>query len=420
MRYSLTLLSTKKIISHSTIYASFIFRALSFLLLAPILSRTLSANAWGGFLAAQTLSLWLIVVFEFGFSLSFSKKITLALDNKGEVNLLVSQVLSAKMLLIPIAIVLTALISMSNVFLNQKELAWLGLAWAVTQSFAPMWYFQATENLQWYSILDSFFRIVYILFIYLIIDYSEKPSVIFLILILSSSLFSMISLTRMFRETGLPNLSFLNGVRAIIQGFPLASFTLTTSLYTTASLIVLGIFENASLVAVYGNADRILRASLSVIAPLNQITLPQSAKAYGVSRQTGLQFTKKAISLYGIFSLFLSLLGYFFAPFIIKILFGEKYASSLLYLRYLLVLIPLISINTVFVYHFLIPNNKDKIVNLIFVIASIVSLISMFILVPMYSLIGMVFSVVVPEIIAMFALIYFFSKFSAKKNDGKL
>lgn len=403
-----------KTFNYLAVYSSFILRAFSFIILAPTLTKYLDTKSWGGFLAAQTLGIWIVVVFEFGFSLSFSRKITNALNDFAEINKLVGQVISGKLILMPVAALFAYFGSTARIFDGQRELAWLAFAWAIFQGFTPIWYFQARESLGKFSILDSFIRILYIVFVYYIVVIENTASVILFAMIISSIVVLLFSHSWMITEIGKIRLSFGGGIIAIKQGFRLALFTLVTSLYTNASLIILGFFVNPSALALYGNADRSVRAGLSLIGPVNQIFLPKSGKAYGESYESGRKFTKKMITLYFCVAIFMMCVGFIGGKQVITLLFSEKYIESVRYFYKLLLLIPLTAINTVIVYHFLVPNNKDTIVNKIYITVSILSIVMMVSLIPSMGLDGMLYAVLAPEFLAMIALIYIFFRESGK------
>ncbi len=361
-------------------------------------------------MAAQTLGVWLTIVFEFGFSLSFSRKITNALNDYREINTLVSQIISAKFLLMPIAGIFTYIASTAKIFDGQREIAWLAFAWAMAQGFTPIWYFQAREILGKFSVLDSFIRIIYIIFIFYIINFTHTVHIVLIAMIFCSLIVAFFSIMWMLSETGRISLSIRDGLIALRQGFPLAIFTLTTSLYTNASLIVLGFFVNPSSLVIYGNADRSIRAGLSLIGPINQIFLPKSSRAFGESYELGRKFTRKMIILYFFVSALMVCAGFILGRQIILLIFGERYLDSLKYFYVLLFLIPLTALNTVIVYHFLIPSNEDGVVNKIYISVSIISIALMVVLIPYIGLKGMLYAVTIPELLALISLSYIFIK----------
>jgi polysaccharide transporter, PST family len=104
---------------------------------------------------------------------------------------------------------------------------------------------------------------------------------------------------------------------------------------------------------------------------------------------------------YGIVGTLVFVFGFILAPFVINTMFGAKYQDGVIYFRYLLILVPLISINTVLAYHVLIPAGRERSMTQIYIAASLLSAASIYILVPKYLGYGMVVAMVLPEIFAL-------------------
>ncbi|CAM2898859.1 oligosaccharide flippase family protein [Deinococcus radiodurans] len=386
------------------VYGAFFLRAFSFILLLPLFTRVIEPATWGGVLAAQALAMWLIVLIDFGFTLSLSRKVAINRENLTQVRVDVGNVYSAKlMLLIPAAFIcwLTTQFGLLERF---PALAWWALAWAAAQSFSPLWYYQAVEKMYYFSTIEIMGRLFYIILsIWLIKSTADAYMVLFL-QVVALLIVHTITLVRLWREISGFILSFLGGWNALREGIILSGFTVLTSIYTAASTFLFSIFAPAGLVPQYGNADRLVRSGLSLLGPLNQILLPKSARAFAESPSKGFSLAKHLLYLYSLIGILGLFLGWLFAPLAVKLLFGSQYGQSLIYIRHLLVLFPLTAINTVIVYHILIPSGKERLVTRIYALISILALILIGLLVPTMGGKGMIYAVVIPEVIALFQL----------------
>ncbi|GAA5514073.1 hypothetical protein Dcar01_02824 [Deinococcus carri] len=384
-------------------------RGFSFIILLPFLTRVIQPLTWGALLSAQALGLWLILLLDFGFTLSLSRKIAILRGDVGQVSRDVGNVISAKILLSLFAVLITYLVSHQPAIVNYQSFAWLALLWAITQSFSPLWFYQAVERMVEFSIIDMIGRVVYILSILIFVRGNSDAYLVLLLQALTLIVVNFLTISRMWKSIGGFSLSLWGGFEAIREGYVLSGFTLLTSLYTAAGTFMFGFFAPPALVPVYGNADRLARAGVSLLGPLNQLLLPRSARAFAESHQKGFTLVKRFLLFYSLIGLLGFVAGWLLAPFAVHLLFGKSYIKSVHYLRWLMVLFPLTAFNTVLVYHFLIPLARDKIVTFIYTMISFITLCLIFLLVPRYRGDGMIIAMIFPEFLALIilSLIYF-------------
>lgn len=386
------------------VYGAFFLRAFSFILLLPVFTRVIEPVTWGGILVAQALAMWLIILVDFGFSLSLARKVAVNRDNIQQVRQDVGNVYSAKLMLLVPAILIcwvTTHIGLLELF---PAFAWWALAWAVVQGFSPLWYYQATEQMYRFSIVEIAGRLLYVGLCIWMIHSTADAYLVLALQTLTLLAVNLVTLRQLWRETAGFALSWQGGWRALREGLVLSGFTVLTSVYTTASTFLFGLFAPAAVVPQYGNADRLLRSGISLLGPLNQLLLPRSARAFASSSAEGLALARRFMLIYGGIGLVGFVGGWLLAPLVMRVLFGDQYSQSIVYFRWLLLLFPLTSVNTVIVYHVLIPNEKETIVTKIFGIISLVTLFLIFILVRPFGGVGMVIAMLVPEVIAVLAL----------------
>ncbi|MFC6749931.1 oligosaccharide flippase family protein [Deinococcus aquaticus] len=145
------------------IYGSFFIRSFAFFLITPIFTENISSFEWGRVLATQALGSWIIILLDFGFTLSLSRKIAISGDDVASINSSVSAAFSAKLiLLIPAALICLAA-SQFGILKSEYNLIVWGLIWAISQGLSPLWYYQATENLEKYSLIDIAVKLLYMI-----------------------------------------------------------------------------------------------------------------------------------------------------------------------------------------------------------------------------------------------------------------
>ncbi|MFC5847241.1 oligosaccharide flippase family protein [Deinococcus petrolearius] len=386
------------------VYFAYFLRAFSFLLLAPVFTRIISTDIWGSILAAQALAVWLILFLEFGFALSMARYIAVERDDIKKVRKHVNGILSAKIMLIPFIMLLTLLSIQVGALSKVPSFAWWACVWAVAQGLSPVWYFQAIEEMKWFSLVDVLSRILYITLSLIFIRHNNDAYLVIALLAFTSGITSILTFNRMANQVGGIKISIHSGYLALKEGITLSGFTLITSLYSTASVFIFGLLAPVQLVAIYGNADRLIRAGIGIMAPLNQILLPRSARVFSHSHIDGWSLVKRYLILYGVFGITILIIGLLAASVIINIMYGDKYSSSVHYLRWLLILVPFTAINTVLAYHVMVPTNNAKIMTNIYTFVSLISLGLLYLLVPNLKGNGMIIAMLAPEILAFILL----------------
>jgi len=409
--------SRSKAFEVSVIYSAFFLRGFSFVLLAPIFTRLIDSNIWGGILAAQALAGWLYLLLDYGFSLSASREIA-GLNDKDSVSKYFRDVISAKLILVMPAIIITMIFAHFGVLSNYQQFAWGALILGIVQGLSPMWYYQAVDNLFVYSLIDMLARIIYIVLSILFIKANQDAFLIIVFQILGLLITTLVTLFLIFRDLGPIRWSLLGGLRALSNGFRLSTYTLITGVYGSISVLILGFSASPHVVAVYGNADRIVRAGLSLMGPINQLTLPLSARKYAVSLEEGLAFTRKMLTNYGLGGFLFGASLFIFSEKIVLIMFGDVYTESASIIKLLSLLFPLISVNTVLTYHFMIPNHLDGTITKVYLFSSALSVITMVLIVKTYGSYGMGVSVLVPELFSLSVLSYVILKLLSNRRKN--
>lgn len=392
-----------KISKYLVIYTSYIFRLLSFLIITPFLVKHLNSENWGLFLTAQSVGVWLLVLVEFGASISISKRLVIA-KNSGNSHL-IGKIISNTVIVKIIASLLAFAISALIVFLAKPvdggRSIYFIAAFAAAQGLAPNWYFQAFEKLDKYALIDLIGRIIFILSVFFLAPTHNQSYFIIMLQFLSTFIISLFLFFLIVKDYSL-SLPTWSGIIDILRSsYKISIFTIITSIYSNLGVFLYSLFVPAFLVPNYGNADRFAKTGLSLFAPLNQIILPRSISRFSISFSEGMKFFKRVVTIYLALGILVGASVFLFSSEIIKLFFGEKYLESTLYLKILSIIFPLTALNTTLTYHFLIPNNYETLVNKIYIFSSFSFIIFFFILVPRFTALGMSITAVVPELCAL-------------------
>jgi PST family polysaccharide transporter len=193
--------------------------------------------------------------------------------------------------------------------------------------------------------------------------------------------------------------------RLYASAWPLFSYRAAQTLYSTANPFLLGLLAPASAVGYFGGADRIARAFLAVVNPLAQTVYPRISYLAAHSKKEAVRFSRIALFAGGFIGLASGTVVWLGAPLWIQFLLGAAFSPAIPALRVLALLCPLIAINTVLAFVWLLPRYLDRRLNRLTLCAGGVNLGLALWAAPRYWEIGMAWAVVCAEIFVLFGLI---------------
>jgi O-antigen/teichoic acid export membrane protein len=193
----------------------------------------------------------------------------------------------------------------------------------------------------------------------------------------------------------------------------LSAMAVSSVLFGYIDIIILGRFVEAEFIGYYRAAFSLITSAVPLIT-FSGALFPLFSRLKGKKLERGL---KKATRLTILIAIPSSILTFILSPFIVRILFGTEYSLSINILRLfslLLILLPLISINS----SFLISQNKPKKVAQILIIVSVLNIVLNLVLVVYllrYSPLTAVYGVVIATIISN---IFYLGMLLASRKKG--
>lgn len=406
----------KKLWGIIVLYGTHALKAASFILLLPHFTSIFIQSQWGVILAVQSFAFWLQIIVEYGFSMSATRDLArFSGDSQRELDI-VSGVTGAKLLL-SIVVLLLAIVAVIfvDIFRLNLEIVLLAVIASIMQGFNPLWYFVGINRISKYATVDFVSRLINLLLSFYIISQPSHSTRIFIINASTSFISVMIGYYFIVKRTGYPKFNLNLVLDALKQGFAIFTFLGVTSIYTTLNIFILGIFRDPLLVAAYGSADKLVRAAGGGLEPLNRVVYARLSRDYSLNPIAAKKTLFKFSVILILFGAIITMVGYFAAPLISKVLV-PKY-DILGYVRLLIFYIPILVLNNIFGLYIMLPLGYDKEFNFIFMFVSIMSFILMFIFVPTYGGIGMGYIVILAELCVSMMMGVFILKNKVLSND---
>lgn len=381
------------------------------LLTVPYLARVLRPEGWAPVLVAQALAAWLLLLLDYGFDLSATRAIAEARGGMRDIGGIVWRVQYAKLLLVPPAVVLL-LIAYAFVPTLQEAhrlMLWTA-AFGIVRGLNPLWFFQGLEQMRGAVLTDTAGKVLAALSVFVFV---HEPSDGWKVLALQA-LFAMAScgwLTlRVRRLVPATTWSLASAMNELRQSWPLFVFRASSTLYMQANTIILSVFSSPLAVAAYGGAERIVRASINLLEPVTRLFLPRISFLTTSNPPAAAQLIQRCLLILGVGSAVAGASISFAAPWLVRLLLGEGYEAAIPVLRWLALLLPIITIATVLGTFWALPYKRDKLILSATIAAGVTNLSLAALLVPRLEALGMATAVVSAEAVVGITLAIMYAR----------
>ena len=378
-------------------------------LTVPYLARVLRPEGFGLLLFAQSFGLWLVLVIEFGFDLSGTRIVSRIRENPTRLAEVVLGVQSAKMLalLLTIPFVVAAFIAVPLFRDNPVYLLW-GFLFAAARGLSPNWYFFGQERMIAPAFLEAGGKVIAAIGVFLLVKIPEDGWRVLALQALGMGA-AVAYMTRwMYSEVSWVRPSLRAGFHMLKKSAGIFVFRGSSGLYMQANAFVLGLLTNPAVVGLFGGAERIIRAGISMLQPLSQAFFPRLSHSAVKDLEEAGRLLGLSLVWIGGLSLIMGATSFLAAPILVNILLGPGYESAVPILQALSVLVPIIGVGTVFGIQWALPLGFELPFSGLVVLAGALNLVLAFLLVPRFGGMGMASSVVSAEALVACGLVVVF------------
>lgn len=392
------------------------------LITVPYLARVLGPAGWAPVLLAQALAAWLVMVMEFGFDLSGTRALARARTDSVERAAVIHGVTSAKLLLAPIVtlvlIVAFALTpdlraSTGTTALAGPSLLGWTLLYILLRGLNPFWFFQGLERIGSAVLIDSGARLAAALGVFVFVHGPADASRV-LALQAVAALGATLALTlQMVRDTPLALPTIAKGIATLRTGLTLFAFRAASGGFAALNLFIVSLLGTPALVAVFGGADRIIRAGIGTLNPLTQAILPRVSFLRATDDAAADRLVQRSVIVTGGLGLLIGATAFVAAPLLVQLLLGPGYEGAIPLLRILAILPPLVAVDTVLGLHWAVPHGHDRPFLATMLIAGTLNLVLAIALIPRFGAEGVSAAVVLAECGGMLALLTLWRRHAA-------
>ncbi|ATA89049.1 hypothetical protein CGC58_04555 [Capnocytophaga stomatis] len=384
------------------------------LVLLPYLGRTLESENLGKIMFVQAFVGYFILIVDFGFNVSATKEIADSSKDKNRISGVFWNTMLAKFSLLILSLLLFVVIVFSFDRFRQEYILFLiGFIGVFSSLLFPLWLFQGMEKIESITVANVVPRIVMLLLTFYFVTEKTDYYVALLIqmlALLASALLSLMIIIKN-RLVHFVKPTFYEAKKQLLSGAHVFAMSISTNLYTTTNVVVLGLLTNDSVVGIYSAADKLIRALISLLSSVIQVIFPRMNIYFLESKQKSINFIRKVIYfMFGV-GIALGIVLYFGSEQIIHLMYGtDKFHQAIYVLKYS-ALLPLFSvINGIIAINIFITFGMKKDLLKVVMVGCMFSLLCISPLILIFEEMGVVLCATFTELIIFMLLIFICKK----------
>lgn len=403
------------------------------LITVPYLARVLGPASWAPVLLAQAAAAWLVLVLEYGFDLSGTREVARVREDADQRAAVTAGVQGAKLLLAPLVVM-----AVSLVFVLVPELRdrWTLLGWTaafvVLRGFDPLWYFLGVEDVTVAVLVQSGTKLAAALGVFVAVRGPDDLHRVLLLQAVGAGIATVWLTRRMTQHAGSHPFTMHGAREALRRGATLFGFRAASGLFASANVFVVSLLLSPAAVAVFGGAERIIRAGIATLQPITQAVLPRvsflaaqlhvgrgerepasigdsrgttSDPIHETSRDAARVLVRQSLLATLTFGLAIGAVAALAAPQLVALLLGPGYEAAVPVLRLFGILPPLVAVNTVLGLHWAIPLGRDRYFLGAMLSTGLLNLLLAVALAPRLGTSGVVTAIIVAEVVQVALLL---------------
>ena len=339
------------------------FTAIIPLILLPWLSIKLGTEKMGVYALVVSMVSFFTIFIDYGFNIYSTNFI---IRNKLNIDIVFSHFLSVtivRLINLFILFLTICLLSLFYSIISNNFLSFsIGFLYLLGNILGPIWIYQSFSILGFYSIANISLRIVFLLPIFFFVQSSSDLNISIILWSIPSLIFGFLSLLftirKYFKHVNIKNIN-IEITKNYQQPFLLFISNLYISAYTSATTLISGFLLSPSEVSNFFIADRVIRGSSLLLAPISQIVYVKSHEML----QKGISFYRRHIFTlfrYSFLLLIMSFLIFVSSNFLINILFKNKYPEAIILIKIMSLIPFFVAISNILGTQILLVQSKFK------------------------------------------------------------
>ena len=357
---------------------------------------------------------YFLIFINYWFNYSATKNISIYRDNKDKISEIFWSIFFIKIIFWIISAVIVVLITfLFERFSREYLIILFSFLSIFGEILFPIWFFQWIEKMKYITLIHIIVKLIFLIPIFIFIkwmdDYVYLPLITSISVIISWFIAFITAIKIAKVVFIIPTAYSIQNL--LVDWWHIFISTIFISLYTTSTTFILWLFVPPVIVGYYASAEKLVRAFQWLIWPISQAIYPTIAKKLKVSHEKTIVFLKKLAILVSISMLLVSCFLFFWAEFLVKIIFWSQFEWSISIIKILSFLPLIVWINTIYSNLIMLNFWFQKAYSTIYISVSILSVFLSLSLIYSYASVWLAISVLFTEcLLLLLVYIYLLKK----------
>lgn len=326
----------------------------------PYLTRVLGPSTWGLVAMAQSFAMYGHLIVEYGFIYSATRDLAGSTD-RGQMEGIVAGVTAARILLSAVVLAMAAVASFAiPLFREHQWLLWSAVLAEIVKAALPNYYFYGVQRVTFASVLDVSARVFALAGVFFLVREPAHAWRYFGLQGVGALIALIVAHRVIYSECRVSALRFGDAWRMLREGGAMFLFRSASQIYSLGNAFILGLFVSPADVGFYAGAEKINTAATGLLSPLSTALYPRAARMAKTDRSRAARLTIASMIAMVAFSAGLTLIMWFGAPLLIRLMLGARFGPSTGVLKILSLRAPLVAITYVFGFQWLLALGLER------------------------------------------------------------
>ncbi len=371
------------------------------LLTVPYLVRVLGPEKFGLIAFAQAFIQYFVLLTDYGFNLSATRLISINRHDVEKRSQIFWSTTWAKVGLMFISLlVMTVIVFSFRRFSAEWPLYYLTFMVVAGNVLFPVWYFQGMERMKFVSALNIFIKTISVAAIFVFVHHQRDY-----ILVAAIQASGMIAggLLSIYFVQKIGPLQFLMPkpdlvVSAIKEGWHIFISSVGISLYVSSTAFVLGLMAGNVAVGYFSAAQKLINAAQGLVSPVSQAVYPRISALAAHSKDDAIRMANSVLIWLGTGTFMGCCLLFGLAGHIVGVVLGNNFQPSVAVVRWMAFIPFVVVLSNIFGVQILFTFGYAKLVVNWQIPTALISLLSLFIMIRFFGVIGAAVNLFVTEL----------------------
>ena len=391
------------------------------LMVLPYLMTVLHAEGYGYFAFAVAVCQYLMILVDFGFNLSATKRVALVRDNPDRLNHVFSATVFAKVILLAAAYLILLLIGLIPRFEVYRQTMQVMFLMVVGNTFVFVFLFQGLSKIRWVAVITSISKLLVLPLTFWLVKSPEDCRLAALLQGLVNMVAAVFSVAVVYKKgwARMVRCTWSEVATELSEGFPIFVSTVATSVYATCFTMILGYFGTPESVGMYASVERLMRALCCLsLVPVMQTFYPRLSKLSHENWEGARRLFRVVFGCEMVVLALSAVLLVVFAPYAGTVL-GENYSGTTVLFRISAVIPLFFGVGVMYGQLGLLAmgdRHCKKMFQYIYMTVALIALVLVFALAPSYQEQGAMVALTITEVLVAVGLLQAYLRYVRKRK----